>query len=286
MVALTGAAARPLTSTSTPLRHYLMCAPEHFDVVYSINPWMRPEVPVDAARALAQWSALVSTFGSLGHRVDFVAPRAGLPDMVFAANSALVIGGRTLTANFLYSERRGEEAPYRAWFEGAGHAVARARHHNEGEGDFVVVGDVILAASGFRTTRAAHREVERYFGMPVVSLELCDPRFYHLDTALFALGPDRIAYYPLAFSEGSRAELAERYPDAILADAHDASVLGLNAVCDGRHVVMAHEAEHLAAEIAGAGYDVVGVDLSELRKAGGGVKCCTLEVRSVTEDAR
>ncbi len=27
------------------------------------------------------------------------------------------------------------------------------------------------------------------------------------------------------------------------------------------------------------GYRTVGVDLSELRKAGGGPKCCTLEVR-------
>lgn len=24
-------------------RHYLMCPPTHFDVVYSINPWMDPK---------------------------------------------------------------------------------------------------------------------------------------------------------------------------------------------------------------------------------------------------
>jgi len=37
----------------------LMCPPTWFDVHYSINPWMKPDgVPVDRARALAQWTAL------------------------------------------------------------------------------------------------------------------------------------------------------------------------------------------------------------------------------------
>jgi N-dimethylarginine dimethylaminohydrolase len=44
-------------------------------------------------------------------------------------------------------------------------------------------------------------------------------------------------------------------------------------------VVLPVQATHLAAELQAAGYRTVGVDVSELRKAGGGPKCCTLEVR-------
>jgi N-dimethylarginine dimethylaminohydrolase len=39
------------------------------------------------------------------------------------------------------------------------------------------------------------------------------------------------------------------------------------------------QAEGLAAQISAAGFEVVPVDLSEFKKAGGGPKCCTLELR-------
>ena len=38
-------------------------------------------------------------------------------------------------------------------------------------------------------------------------------------------------------------------------------------------------ADALATNLTAAGYEVVPFDLSELRKAGGSVKCCTLELR-------
>jgi N-dimethylarginine dimethylaminohydrolase len=74
--------------------------------------------------------------------------------------------------------------------------------------------------------------------------------------------------------------LVGRYPDAVLASPVDAAVLGLNAVSDGRHVVLPAAAVGLAAALRERGYEPVGVDLSELLKGGGGPKCCTLEVRA------
>jgi N-dimethylarginine dimethylaminohydrolase len=56
--------------------------------------------------------------------------------------------------------------------------------------------------------------------------------------------------------------------------------LGLNAVSDGYHVVLPIEAVALAATLLARGYQPVPVSLSELRKAGGGPKCCTLELRA------
>ncbi len=66
---------------------------------------------------------------------------------------------------------------------------------------------------------------------------------------------------------------------AVLADEADAVVLGLNAVSDGRHVVLPAAAVGLAAQLRDRGYEPIGVDLSELLKAGGSVKCCTMEIR-------
>jgi N-dimethylarginine dimethylaminohydrolase len=259
-----------------------MCPPRYFEVSYSINPWMDPRRPADPERAMAQWQWLVETFLDLGHKVDLVDPVPGLPDMVFTANAATVVAGRVLGARFRNAERTREAPAFLEWFRTHGYPKARpAAYINEGEGDLLVTGRRILAGHGFRTERPAHVEAAGYLDLPVVGLDLVDPRFYHLDTALSVLDDeaDEVMYFPAAFSDRSRALLAELYPDALLADEADAVTLGLNAVSDGRNVVLPAAAAGLAARLRERGYHPVGLDLSELLKAGGGVKCCTLEIR-------
>jgi len=260
-------------------RRYLMCRPDHFEVTYGINPWMDVTVPTDRDLAIRQWEALRATYLSLGAQVEVIDAVPGLPDMVFAANGGLVVDGRAYGARFLHPERQAEAPAYLGWLAGDLGSVVPAEHVNEGEGDFLVVGDLLLAGTGFRTTRAAHAEVQEALGRPVVSLDLVDPRFYHLDTAIAVLGDDDIAYYPGAFSEGSQQMIRRLFPDAVMADERDACVLGLNAVSDGRSVVLPTAARGLADQLEQRGYVPVGVDLSELLKAGGGAKCCTLELR-------
>jgi N-dimethylarginine dimethylaminohydrolase len=257
-----------------------MCPPVHFAVEYAINPWMLPGTAVDRKRALAQWDLLRRTYLDLGHRVDLLAPVPGLPDMVYAANGATVVGGTVLAARFRHPQRAGEAVAHATWFRRAGARVVEPEFVNEGEGDLLVVGDLLLAGHGFRTDPRAHGEAARVLGREVVPLELVDPRYYHLDTAIAVLDAVTIAWLPEAFAPASRRVLRELFPDAVVADPADAAVLGLNAVCDGRHVVLPARATRLAAAVAERGFVPVPVDLSELLKGGGGPKCCTLEVRS------
>ena len=265
---------------ATP-RSYLMCPPAHFDVSYAINPWMRPGAPVDRGRALRQWTALRDIYRSLGHAVSEIRPVPGLPDMVFAANGATVIDGTVLGVRFRYPQRAAEAAAYLSWFRSRGYlGVHEAAVVNEGEGDILVAGDTILAGHGFRSDAAAAVQLKAVFGRPVVPLRLVDPRFYHLDTALCVLGPATAMYYPAAFDDEGKAALAAVFTELIEAKDEDAEVLGLNAVCDGRHVVLAAQAAGLARSLAARGFVPVPVDMSELLKAGGGAKCCTLELRA------
>ena len=139
----------------------------------------------------------------------------------------------------------------------------------------------ILAGYGFRTTLDAHRELATLTGREVISLQLVDPRLFHLDLALSVLDDvrDHIAYYPEAFSQDSRQLLRELFPDALIADQHDAYAFGLNAVSDGLHLFISSGARQLREELAATGYWPISVDLSELIKGGGSVKCCTQEIR-------
>jgi N-dimethylarginine dimethylaminohydrolase len=270
----------PVQRAATP-RRYLMCPPDHFAVTYSINPWMHPDEPVDAGLAARQWDALRDAYLALGHQVDVIKPIEGLPDMVFAANGATVIDGRVLAASFRDEERQPEGPAYREWFRTNGYsAIHDPEYVNEGEGDFLYAGGAILAGHGFRSDPRAHHEAQEFFGLPVIGLRLVDPRFYHLDTAIAVLDDTNVAYYPDAFSQGSLSVLRRLYPNAVIATREDAEAFGLNAVSDGLHILLPQAATGLAAALKARGYEPIGMDLSELLKAGGSVKCCTLELRS------
>ena len=264
-------------------RIYLMCPPEHFAVAYAINAWMDPMVAVDAELAVKQWTQLREALVAAGHTVHVLDPAPGLPDMVYAANGAFCVAGTVYGARFTHPQRSAEAALHRAFYDAGGWPFVEPSHTNEGEGDFAYVpgasGGMILAGYGFRTERAAHAEAQEILGRPVISLRLVDPRFYHLDTALTVISDDRIAYFPGAFSSASQEVLRRLFPEAILATEDDALAFGLNLVSDGIHAFMSAEATGLARRLSAAGLEPVLIDLSELKKGGGSVKCCVAELR-------
>ncbi|GAA4840013.1 dimethylargininase [Kitasatospora terrestris] len=261
-------------------RRYLMCRPEYFEVSYAINPWMDPDKPVDTDLAVLQWERLAARYRALGHTVELIDPIPGLPDMVYAANGATVVGGRVLGARFRNAERAAEGPAYLRWFREHGYAeTLDPEHVNEGEGDFLTTASWLLAGRGFRSSAASHREAEAFLGRPVLSLDLVDPRYYHLDTALAVLDGDEIMYNPAAFAPHSLDLLRRHFPGALLATPAEAEVFGLNAVSDGLHVFLPEAAHTLAGQLAARGFRPEPVDLSELLKGGGSVKCCTLELR-------
>src|SRR2546423_10904952 len=145
------------SAVETRTRHFLMCPPANFNVVYPINPWMHPELPADAGLALAQWEQLRTAYEQAGHVVETIPPQRGLPDMVFAANSALVVDGVALLAKFRHPQRRGEERPHERGVPARGVTTRRAGDPPPGGGGFPCVGDGLLPATGFRPPPHPHR---------------------------------------------------------------------------------------------------------------------------------
>ncbi|MFC4244631.1 dimethylargininase [Gryllotalpicola reticulitermitis] len=269
-------------------RTILMCKPTYYTVSYRINPWMHPDAPTDTSKAVEQWQSLYDIYDELGFDIALIDPIDGLPDMVYAANGGFVLDGVAYGAKFRYPERQPEGPAYMEWFGANGLTVADPVETNEGEGDFLLVGDAILAGTGFRSQSASHAEIASVYGREVVTLNLINPNFYHLDTAIAVLDPEpaadgtsNIAYLESAFDEPSLAILRERFPDAIIASEADASILGLNSYSDGFNVVIAARATDFDQQLRAKGYNPIGVDLSELLLGGGGVKCCTLDLHPV-----
>lgn len=259
----------------------LMCAPDFFDIEYEINPWMHTDNQVDTAEAKKQWQNLYDIYTKqLGWDVKLIEPVEGLPDMVFTANGALVAGGKVALPTFRQPDRQPETAKFETWFRGAGYKdILTAKYNFEGEGDALVWNQTIFAGYPWRSDKPSHAELAKFFGMEVVSLQLADARFYHLDTCLTIVDKNTIALWPKAFSQESLETVHRLVPNVIEASDEDALVYGLNAMSDGKNIVLSDKAHGLIDNYKRRGMNPIPTPISEFQKSGGGVKCLTLELR-------
>lgn len=263
-------------------KHILMCPADFFGVEYEINPWMHEDDPVNRDIAKEQWQKVYDIYTKqLGWKVELCEPVEHLPDMVFATDCCLMIGGKILLSNFRYPERQPETAHFEECLRGLGYTdMKQAVHKFEGGGDNMLCGDKILAGWGFRSAPEAADEMRDYFGLEVVPLRIVDPSFYHLDTSVAVLSNDTVAFYPNALDLPSQQRLRAAVPNVIEATLEEAKSFGLNAVSDGHNVITSNASESLLQKYRDAGFNVIGTPILEFRKSGGGVKCMTLKIRN------
>ncbi len=273
---------------------FLMCPPHYFAVTYSINPWMDPKAWADGGAALhesaaRQWDDLRRALAPAGAAIEILPPQPGLPDLVFTANAAVVLGRRAMLARFRHAERRNEEPVFAAGFaalaargliadvvelptplkfEGAGDCIFDARR------------GLFWLGCGFRSDAAAGRVIARQLRARCVALPLADANFYHLDTAFCALPCGAVIYYPGAFTQPALARIHDIVAPAerIVLDRADAKRFAANAVCVGRSIVLSSASAKLRRALERRGYKVIETPLDVFQKSGGSACCLTLRL--------
>lgn len=268
----------------------LLTTPEHFRVAYVINPHMEGNIgTVDRDLARQQWNALKEAYSSIGIEVEVIQGAEGMPDMVFCANQSLPYrtpgGMQGVLLSRMNAPQRKDEVPfYETFFRGKDYEI----HHLDDDlpGDFEGMGDAIWhpgryllwGGYGYRTDRGVYDRLSEELGIPVLTLQLTDPEFYHLDTCFCPLDEDTVLIYPDAFQpEG--LELVHAHFGRIL-EAPDDEARGLfacNAHCpDGKHVIIQTGCIVTNRLLKDAGFDIIEVDTSEYLKSGGSVFCMKL----------
>jgi N-dimethylarginine dimethylaminohydrolase len=266
-----------------------MCPPTLYDVDYVINPWMAGNIHASCREcAIEQWQRLYRELTNIAD-VEWIDPKAGLPDMVFTANAGLEHNGTVVLSSFSHPERQGEEKYFRRWFESSGYNIVDLPRETpfEGEGDALFTTDSgrLWAAYGQRSAIESHRILQRSFKIEAVSLHLVDPRFYHLDTCFAPLEDGFVMYYPQAFDAASRAKIEAYYPVAkrIHVSEFDAIRFACNAINVDRTIILNEISREIAAQLEERGFNVVQIALSEFLKAGGAAKCLVMRLSPRSE---
>lgn len=284
-----------------------MSGADYFGDDDAINDLMDAKVPVNVEQAKAEHARIKQALETAGVTVKQVAAPANCQDGVYTANWALVRGGKALMAR-LPNKRQPEEAYALQAINKLGlqplvlpAGVARF----SGQGDALPCGDIVFTQSPYRTTIEAHQQIKamlgfrevislrtkparRWFGLGPAKINkltgLPDSPTYDIDLALAVLkfpGAGQkglIAFCPEVFESDSRDRL--RAYDAVdkieVSRQETLRAFALNLVSTGQTVIMNAGAPKFQAALEAHGLKTVALELPELKKGGGSIRCSTL----------
>jgi N-dimethylarginine dimethylaminohydrolase len=148
----------------------------------------------------------------------------------------------------------------------------------EGEGDALFMGRELYTGYHFRSDAEAHDRVAAHLKTPYFALELCDKRFYHLDTCFAALSERSALVHLEAFEPYAQMVLLETVEDPIRVPLKEALRFACNAVVVGKQVIIPEGCPVTSKELRARGFTPHPLDFSEFIKAGGAAKCLVLRL--------
>jgi len=260
-----------------------MCPPTYYNKIdYEINPWMKKGTECENTDAVAKWNELNGIIKNLGAKVLTMDAQPGLPDIVFTANAALIYKNKAIISRFMHKERQPEEKFYADWLKEQGFEVIFLPEdmHFEGAGDALFSGDTLYSGYVPRSDISSHSTISEIFGARIISLELINPSYYHLDTCFCPLTDGYLLYYPEAFDEYGNRIIEANFPEEkrIAVNEEEAGAFSCNAVSIDKSAIMNKTTDRLKNVLKDKGFDLYEVDLKEFMKAGGSAKCLTLKL--------
>lgn len=261
-------------------KNLFLCPPNYLEFEYIINPWMTEDTNFSLDNAVKEWSELYNLYISLYPDHTFrVEPKSGLTELCFLGDSIFSYKGHTVFSRLATSERYDETEYVIQVFRDLGfegHRVPEGVYY-EGSGETVVWNDIILVGYGQRSNDKIVNHLENELESRVIGLNLIDPKYYHLDTALFPVSNELIALYEPAFDKESIRVLENLDCELLKLDQQSALDFALNSIALNNNILVHYKAKSFISKLKKRGFDLYELDVSEFIKFGGGLKCLTFQ---------
>lgn len=270
----------------------MMCRPTYFQVKHHLlNAHMMMKIPVKEALAQSQWENLYKTLITNNVNIDLIECQPDLPDMVFTANAGIIHGNKAVLSNFGAVPRRPETQHHIPFFKEHGFEVINPADDGvelEGCGDFMPThdGEHFFVAYGFRSAFKAYDYIRDVLSIPrdrLHHMELINPFFYHIDTALMSLTRGHLMYNPEAFSQESEHKILDVGGDKTIAVSQEDSMYfacnSVNFEENGEHIIVGNKfTEQLREKLIDLGYKVIETPYDQFLLSGGSIRCSVLDI--------
>lgn len=256
-----------------------MCPPKYFGVSYEINPWMHIENQPNLKLAEKQWKSLKKIFGELKINVDCIDPKKDCPDMVFTANAGVPVGDAFILSNFTYKEREAEVRFFKEFFSKKFKKIIELPEDVkfEGQGEAFFAEKKLFLGCGFRSSKKTKEYIKKYLpeDVKIIQLNLINPKFYHLDTALQYIGDGNFLVAKDTFSKETLEEL-KKHGNLIHLSQEDSDYFAANCIIFKKNIILNNATKELEEKLNKLGFSVIKNNMSEFLKSGGTVRCLSL----------
>jgi len=281
-------------------RRVLMCSPDYFDVIDVKNPHMEGNAgKIDKMLACKQWNFLKESYSKLvdlGVVEKFIelTGAEGCEDMVFAANQSFPwitgTGEKVVIMSKMRHASRQKEVPFfEKFYADLGYRIIHLKSTAlfEGMGDAIPHPgkNLIYGGYGHRSNEDAYLEIAKILNVPIVTIELTDSRFYHLDTCFLPLDKDSVMLFPKAFTPADLKGIKKLFKNLIEVSEDEAVhgfALNAHVISDqhsNRKVALIQKgSKKTIARLKEKGFEVIEADTSEYMKSGGSVFCMKMMV--------
>jgi len=272
-----------------------MSSPEYFDIIDVKNAHMDGQKGrLNRELALIQWVNLKHIYQNLLKEkiikgVDQVNGQKGCEDMVFTANQSFPWltenGEKVVVMSKMRHISRQKEVPFfRTFYEEAGYKILDLQKAEmfEGMGDTIPHPGrrLLWGGYGHRSSPAAYEEISEMLNVDIITLELKNDLFYHLDTCFVPLDEDTVMITPLAFTKEGLECISKMFKNVIEVPAHEAvngfalnAHVMINKENNSKVAVIQEGNPNTSAILKANGYKVFETNTSEYMKSGGSVFC-------------
>jgi len=286
----------------------LMSGADYFDDKSAINALMNDQIPVNIQSAIGEHQAIQKALESAGVKVIKIDPPKGCQDGVYTANWALVKNGKALMSRLPNSRKNEESYALEAVKQQGLEPIFLPAEIERfsGQGDALPCGDIVFTQSPYRTSLEAHAHIKNlgfnqivalqtkpsrnFLGLPKINkiTGWPDSPTYDIDLAIAILkypsdnSKGLIAYCPDVFKKSSR-KILEKFNEVdkiIVSKRETLQAFALNLVSTGEAVIMNSGAPEFQKNLENHGLKVVTLDLPELKKGGGSIRCTTLTLKN------
>lgn len=272
----------------------LMCNPEFFDIIDIKNTFMENfDGQLNKVQAIRQWENIKNHYSRFSEdntikELSIIPGAEGLEDMVFCANQTFPFlmpdNQKVFVVSKMRYPSRQLEVPYfTEWFIQKGYEAIHLEKTDlfEGMGDTIPHPGrrLLYGGYGHRSNFEAYEEIAQKLDVPILTLKLVHPDFYHLDTCFIPLSDEALILCPDAFDTASLDCLKQLFKRVYEIPIDTAKKgFGLNAhtlrSSNGKKIALIQNNNpEINAVLRIEGYEIYECPTSEFMKSGGSVFC-------------
>jgi N-dimethylarginine dimethylaminohydrolase len=262
------------SSEYAPLKKVLLCEPHHLTVRENSSG----SEGIKIERAVSQHAALVSVLRQNGVDVILLPHHKKFPEQVYTRDIGFTLGQTVFVGKIANNLRIGEENILKQWLDDEELSYySLAKDKIEG-GDVLIDKDNVYVGLSERTHQKAVDHLQSLLPHYKINAIPFKEKFLHLD-CIFNLLSSRVALvYREALTKKDLDFFSSRY-DLIDISKEEQKNLATNVLSIGRKKVISLPGNaQVNHQMRQKGFEVIEVDFSEIIKAGGSFRCCTLPI--------